>query len=137
VSADDDRDLTGAFRALGGQAWQDAPTFQELTSREALNQLRRERRGRRVALLIVLVAISGVLTARGVAGRGMDYERFTALTGLDLGEVTWEAPSDFLLNYPGRNLLRTVPLTEIALPSIAPDEARAPNSNDTTRRSRS
>jgi hypothetical protein len=133
----DDRDLRDAFRALGSNVPTAGPSFDKLTSREALHVARwRHRRGR-AALLTVAVAVPAFLALQVRSDRALDYDRFTALTGLDLNEVTWEAPSDFLLDVPGRDLLRTVPLIEIQAPSLTPDSVRSPDSNVTRRRPRS
>lgn len=141
MTADDDRDLRDAFEALGSRVRATEPSFDELTSGDSLNAARwRQRRRRRTAgaaLLAVVVVIPGFLALRARTERSLDYERFTALTGLDLNEVTWEAPSDFLLDFPGRDLLSRVPIIEIRTPVIADDSVRPPVSNDTQRRSRS
>jgi len=137
MTASEDRDLKDAFEALGSQVRTTEPSFQQLTSREALNAARWRQRRRRAALLAVAVVIPAFLALRARTDRALDYERFTALTGIDLNEVTWQAPSDFLLDFPGRDLLRRVPLIEIEAPAFAPDSARQPDSNDTQRRSRS
>jgi hypothetical protein len=132
----DDRDLKDAFKALGSRIGTTAPSFGELASREAMLAARWRQRRRRVTVVIAAIAIpSAVVLAR--ADRELDYQRFTALTGIDLGEVSWEAPSDFLLDVPGRDLLRGVPLLEIRAPVLVPDSTRTLNSNDTNRRSRS
>ena len=137
MNAQDDRDLKEAFHALGSRVQVAGPSFHQMASREALNAARsRQRRGRAV-LLAVVIAIPALFTLRARTDRGLDYERFTALTGIDLNEVTWEAPSDFLLDVPGRDLLRRVPVIEIQAPALARDSVRPPDSNDTTRRSRS
>ena len=136
MSTGDDRDLKDAFDALGRRARFSAPSFDQMTSREALTATRWRQRGRRVALLAVVVVIPSLFALRARDDRGLDYERFTALTGIDLNEVTWEAPSDFLLDFPGRDLLRRVPIIEIQVPTVAPDSARKP-ATDTQRRSRS
>lgn len=136
-NADDDRDLKDAFEALGRNVRATEPSFHEVTSREALNMTRWRRRRHRAALLAVVVAIPAFLAVRARTDRALDYERFTALTGIDLSEVTWEAPSDFLLDVPGRDLLRRVPLIEVHAPALTPDNVRPPVSNDTQRRSRS
>ena len=137
MTADDDRDLKVAFDALGRQVRFAAPAFDQMTSREALNAARWRQRGRRAALLAIVAVIPAFLVFRARADRDLDYERFTALTGIDLNEVTWEAPSDFLLDFPGRDLLRRVPIIEVHTPAFAPDSVRPPVSNDTQRRSRS
>lgn len=130
----DDRDLKEAFRALGSSAQAVESSFHEMTSREALAAARWRLRRRRAALLAAAAAVPAFLLFRGQSDRALDYERFSALTGLDLNEVTWEAPSDFLLDVPGRDLLRTVPFIEIQAPSLAPDSARSSDSNVTRRR---
>ena len=33
--------------------------------------------------------------------------------GLDMNAIAWSGPTDFLLDTPGRNLLRTVPLPDV------------------------
>jgi hypothetical protein len=137
MNAHDDRDLKDAFEALGSNVPATEPSFQQLTSREALNAARWRQRHRRIALLLVVAAIPAFLVVSARTDRALDYERFTALTGIDLNEVTWEAPSDFLLDVPGRDLLRRVPLIEVHAPDFAPDSVRPPVSNDTQRRSRS
>lgn len=139
MTAAADRDLKDAFAALGSRVRLAEPSFDQLTSREALKAARWRQRRRRGALLAVAVVIPAFLVLRARTDRGLDYERFTALTGIDLSEVTWEAPSDFLLDFPGRDLLRRVPVIEIQAPALAPDSVppRPPDSNDTQRRSRS
>lgn len=137
MSADDDRDLRDAFEALGSRVRATGPSFHQVTSREALDAARWRRRGRQAALLAVAAVIPAFLALRARPDRALDYERFTVLTGIDLNEVTWEAPSDFLLDFPGRDLLRRVPMIEIRAPAIVPDSVRPPDSNDTKRRSRS
>ena len=140
MNTDDDRDLRDAFEALGSRVRPTEPSFHQMTSREALEGARWQRRRRRTAgavLLSVAVTIPAFLAVRARTDRAPDYERFTALTGIDLKEVTWEAPSDFLLDFPGRDLLRGVPIIEIRTPALAPDSIRPPDSNDTKRRSRS
>ena len=137
MNAHDDRELKDAFAALGALTRESVQSFHQLASREALNVVRWRQRRRRAARLVVTVTIPAFLVLRARTDGALDYERFTALTGLDLNEVTWEAPSDFLLNFPGRDLLRGVPLIEIRAPSLAPDSAGSTDSNDTKRRSRS
>ena len=137
MSTGDNRDLKDAFDALGRQVRFAAPAFDQMTSREALNAARWRQRGRRAALLAVVAVIPAFFALRARDDRGLDYERFTALTGIDLNEVTWEAPSDFLLDVPGRDLLRRVPIIEVHAPAFAPDSVRPSVSNDTQRKSRS
>ena len=136
MNTDDDRDLKDAFAALG-RTGANGPSFHQLTSGEALNAARWRQRRRRAALLAVVAVIPAFFVFRARTDRAFDYGRFTALTGIDLNEVTWEAPSDFLLDVPGRDLLRRVPIIEIHAPVFAPDSVRPPVSTDTQRRSRS
>ena len=140
MNRDDDRDLRDAFEALGSSVRAIEPSFHQMISREALGEARWRRRRRRAAgaaLLAVVVVIPAFLALRARTDRALDYERFTALTGIDLKEVTWEAPSDFLLDFPGRDLLTRIPIIEIRTPALAPDNVRPPVPNDTQRKSRS
>ena len=139
MTATEDHDLKDAFSALGSSVRATEPSFHELTSREALNSARWRQRRHRAALLAAAIVIPAFFVFRARTDRALDYERFTALTGIDLNEVTWKAPSDFLLDVPGRDLLRRVPIIEIQAPVLAPDSAqpRPPDSNATQRRSRS
>lgn len=110
---DDDRDLRQAFKALGVEA--SLPPFAQLTSPVSLDAARWRRRRHQAAFVLVVLAIPALLL-RGRTDQTIDYDHFTALTGLDLSEVSWEAPSDFLLETPGRDLLRAVPLIDTRLP---------------------
>ena len=140
MRTDDDRDLRNAFEALGSRVRATEPSFDQLTARDALNAVRWRQRRRRVAgaaLLALVIVIPAFLAVRARTDRALDYERFTALTGIHLKEVTWEAPSDFLLDFPGRDLLTRIPIIEIRTPALAPDNVRPPVPNDTQRKSRS
>lgn len=137
MSANEDRDLKDAFEALGSSGRMTEPSFDQMTSRETLNAARWRQRRHRAVLLVIAVAVPAFLALRARSDDALDYKRFTALTGLDLSEVTWEAPSDFLLDVPGRDLLRRVPLIEIHAPAFTLDSVRPSVSNDTQRRSRS
>jgi len=143
MNTDDDRDLKDAFEALGSRVRPTEPSFHQMTTREGLDEARWRRRRRQAvgaagaALLAVAVVIPAFLAVSARTNHALDYERFTTLTGIDLKEVTWEAPSDFLLDVPGRDLLRGVPVIEIRTPALAPDSIRPPDSNNTKRRSRS
>ena len=132
-----DRDLREAFDALDREVRVNAGSFANLASAQALNAARRRRRFRQSALLVVAILIPATLALRARSASSFDFERFTTLTGIDPGQVTWQAPSDFLLDVPGRDLLRRVPVLEIHLPALAPDSARPPDSNATKRRSNS
>jgi hypothetical protein len=137
MNSHNDPDLWQAFQALGAQGRARVPSFQQLTSHEALTGARWRRRRRLAALGLVAVAIPAALTLRTRPDQALDYERFTALTGLDLGEVTWEAPSDFLLDFPGRDVLGALPVMETQAPALVPDNAGSSDSSNIKRRSRS
>lgn len=133
-----DRDLRNAFDALNREVRGAAGSFADLASASALNAARRRWRIRRSVVLVAAIIIPASLVLRGRSASSFDFERFSALTGIDPGQVTWRAPSDFLLDTPGRELLRRVPLIEIRAPSLAPDTtSRPPDSIDTKRRSHS
>jgi hypothetical protein len=137
MSANEDRDLKDAFEALGRSVRSTEPSFDQMTSHETLNAARWRQQRHRAVLLVIGVAVPAFLALRAHSDDALDYKRFTALTGLDLSEVTWEAPSDYLLDVPGRDLLRRVPLIEVHAPVFTPDSVRPPVSNDTQWRSRS
>ena len=130
----DDRDLHQAFDALRG-ARDEMPSVAELTSPLVRNQWRRRRLAARAAIVSAVIAIPALWLAKSREPAMPDFERFTALTGLDPGEVTWTAPSDVLLDVPGNDLLRAVPVIEIQFPVISPDTSQSPDSNDNKRRS--
>jgi hypothetical protein len=129
-----DDDVKRAFETLGSQVTAGAPSFAALASDEALRSARRRHRRRRG--LVATMGIAALVLATRDRGAGdFDYDRFTALTGIDLGEVTWTAPSDYLLDVPGSDLLGSVPVIEVAVPVTGPDTMPAPIRNDTQRRS--
>lgn len=135
MSESHDDHLRHAFDALRRETQASAPSFASLTSAAAMTTARRRRRRRRGALLVAAILIPTFIVLRAGPARGPDFERFTALTGLDPGEVTWRAPSDFLLDVPGRELLRTIPLVDVLAPLVPGDSARPADSNVTPRRS--
>jgi hypothetical protein len=130
----DDRDLRQVFDALKG-AVAGMPSMADLTSSSALSQWRRRRVANRAAVIATAIAISLLWQVKSREPAMPDFERFSALTGLDPGEVTWRAPSDVLLDVPGNDLLRALPVIEIPLSVISPDTAQIPDSNDSKRRS--
>ena len=125
----DDRDLVAAFESLKTDP-RSLPSVAQLTSSAARTHHRRRRMVRSVALVAVVV-LPALMVYRSRAASPIDYERFTALTGIDLGDVTWKAPSDFLLDTPGDELLRTVPVIDIRIPIIPRDSVRPPDTNST------
>jgi hypothetical protein len=128
-----DDDLRGAFAALRREP-SPAPAFGQLSSDATLGALRRRRRRVRGAVLAVSMIVPVLFALRWRQDRGPDFARFSELTGLDPGAATWTAPSDFLLEIPGRDLLRSIPLTDIVAPATADSTARPADSN-TIRRS--
>ena len=134
MSEFNDAKLREAFDALSHVAPAGAPSFASLTSPRAIQNWKRTRRRRSVALIVIALLLPTALIVRASRARGPDFERFTALTGLDPGQVTWRAPSDFLLDIPGRDLLRTIPWTGVLSPTLPSDSPRA-DSSVTPRRS--
>lgn len=129
-----DDDLRPVFDALKRENGSSVPSFASMTSTAAMHTWQRRRRRRRGAILVSAVIIPVALISIERRERAPDFERFTALTGLNLGHVTWTAPSDFLLDVPGRDLLRRVPLIEVRVPALTSDSSRASDSNTTKRR---
>lgn len=127
-----DDDLRAAFAELRHDRF--APSFAELTATDALDAVRRRHRRRRGVLLGTAAIMVVVVAVRARSDGEPDFARFTALTGIDLGQVTWTAPTDFLLETPGRRLLRSVPPIEVHVPLPSPDSIRSTDSNTTPRR---
>jgi len=63
--------------------------------------------------IIGAAATVAVLLLSGVFSTGQ-----TPKSVIDLGAVAWSAPSDFLLETPGRDFLRTIPV--ISAEELAP-----------------
>ena len=130
-----DDDLHRAFSALDRTMQASAPSFAELTNAAALKAARRGYRGRRTLLLLAAVIVPAFLVVHARSAQGFDFERFSALTGLDPGAVSWQAPSDFLLAIPGSDLLRTIPTIDVTVPAIPADRVRPRENRSSSRRS--
>ena len=135
MSEEHDDDLRRAFSALDRTMQATAPSFADLTTVAALNSARRRYRRRHASLLIAAVVVPLFFAARDRSAQGFDFERFSALTGLDPGAVSWQAPSDFLLSVPGSELLRTIPTIDVNVPAIRADSARPQENHSSSRRS--
>ena len=112
------------------------PAFARLTAPDSFSTLRRRQRRRRVVIASVASAVVLVTAYRARSPAHPDYDGFAATTGLDLGAVYWRAPSDFLLDTPGRNLLRALPILtpDIDAPASPSGKVRPTDTNSTTRR---
>jgi len=78
------------------------------------------------------VTAAAVLAVAGVAGYAWRASRAEAPYPIDLGAVTWNSPTDFLLDTPGASLLRELPRI-----GAAGEVAPAPGlTDDTLRRNR-
>jgi hypothetical protein len=105
-----DHDLRDRFAALRREDANHATPFETMLARA---RARRTGPPRRVVL--GLVAIAAVLAAVGLAILLPRRHRDGA--PIDLATVHWQAPTDFLLELPGAELLRTVPeLGRMSLP---------------------
>ena len=130
-----DDEMRAAFNALDAEVQTSAPSFAEIASASALNDARRRHRARRGSLLIVAILIPAYIALRARSTPAFDFERFSALTGIDPGEVSWKAPSDFLLSVPGYDLLRTIPTIDVRVPAARADSIRPQENRSTVRRS--
>lgn len=129
-----ERELRDAFGALHRDVQASAPQFADLASAPALASARRRRRvGQAAVVMSILILVLVALPLR--SSPGFDFERFTTLTGIDPGSVTWQAPSDFLLDVPGHDLLQAVPTVDVHIPSVPIDSVRPPDTNVSPRRS--
>jgi hypothetical protein len=130
-----DDELRDAFGVLHRSMQESAPTFAAVASPAGLQGARLRYRTRRASLLVAVVVIPAVVIARARATATFDFERFSTLTGLDPGAVSWTAPSDFLLSLPSAELLQGVPTIDVRVPVGGDVKRSAPASTSTSRRS--
>ena len=130
-----DDELRDAFGALHRSSQESAPAFEALASPAGLLAARRRYRTQRALLVVAVVVIPSAVIARTRTTVNFDFERFSTLTGLDPGAVTWKAPSDFLLSIPGSDLLEAVPSIDVPVPAVRDDSPRARGAKPTLRRS--
>lgn len=97
--SDDDRELRKLFAQLKGEDRGHTPSFRAPVMRVAS----RWRLPARVALAAAIVVIAVVLA------RPDQPPRTTMRPAVHLGTTAWRSPTDFLLNTPGSELLRSVP----------------------------
>jgi hypothetical protein len=98
----DDHDVKQAFETLRREAMAGTPPFRATVA--AAHARRTARPGRRAlglaAAVIAVVAVVLISTRRERGGVRLE---------IDLATVRWHAPTDFLLNLPGNELLRSIP----------------------------
>lgn len=99
---DSDRDLREQFAALRHTTGMGAPSFRSTLAEAA--RRRRPRTWLRYPIAVTVGAASIAVVALLVAHSGARRE-----TLVDLTVVRWNAPTDFLLQTPGGELLRTMP----------------------------
>ncbi len=109
-----DEDLKAAFAALRTQ--QPVFSFEGAGGDRAIAAARRRLVIRRRGRLAVVVAVLAAIASRYRPGTEIDFKRFSALTGIDPAAATWTAPSDFLLDVPGREFLESVPSIGVRVP---------------------
>ena len=105
-----DDDLRARFIALRAHDDATAPAFDHVADPGVLaRRRRRARTQRRMAELSVpaIVVLATVAVRAWLATP--EPEPGDGVLGVDLGSVYWHAPSDFLLDTPGLELLRDVP----------------------------
>lgn len=130
-----DDQLRAAFNALDREVQTSAPAFAKLASASRLNDARRRHRARRLAFMIAVILVPAFIAVRARSAPAFDFERFSRLTGIDPGEVSWKAPSDFLLSISGYDLLQTVPTIDVRVPAVRADTVRPREDRSTARRS--
>jgi hypothetical protein len=97
--SDDDRELRKLFARLKDEDRGRTPSFRA----PAMTGAPRRRPMARVVLAAAIVGIAVVLA------RPDQTPRITVRPAVDLGTTAWRSPTDFLLNTPGSELLRSVP----------------------------
>ena len=97
----DDHHVKQAFEALRREDVAGTPPFPAtIAAARARRTARPRRRALGLAAAIVVVALVFISIRR---------ERDGVRLAIDLATVRWRAPTDFLLNLPGDELLRSVP----------------------------
>ena len=121
---DDDRELREVFQQLKEADRARTPSFRA----PAMGAAPRRRPMVRVALAAAIVGITVVLA------RPDQTPRTAAHQFVDLGAAAWRSPTDFLLNTPGSELLRSMPAVgwPDELPSPSP-RGSAPAAESTRR----
>ena len=100
---DADADLRAAFAALRSEEGVNAPSFEEVLGAATRGAVRRRRPWLVPALTGTIAAAALVVAVMAV--RHPPDPRIPAGPGIE----AWTAPTDFLLETPGRDLLETVP----------------------------
>jgi ferric-dicitrate binding protein FerR (iron transport regulator) len=103
MSERDDHHLKRAFEALRRDAASGTPPFGATVAAARARQTAAPRRralGLAAVVVVAVVAVLAVATWRTRNGSRLE---------IDLATVRWHAPTDFLLNLPGDELLRSVP----------------------------
>lgn len=97
--SDDDRELRKLFAQLKDEDRGHTPSFRAPVMKVASRWILPAR----VALAAAIVVIAVVLA------RPDQTPRTAMRPAVDLGTTAWRSPTDFLLNTPGSELLRSVP----------------------------
>ena len=137
---DSDAQLRDKFSRLRLSDESGGPDFAALVSPDALTQARRRQRGRKLGTAATLAGLSGlvlfILGSPDTDNRAP--ARSAATIRIDLGAVYWRAPSDFLLDTPGRDLLRGLPtFTTSPVGTVGPPTARPRPESTSAARGRS
>jgi hypothetical protein len=113
-SPDDEQELRERFARLRTDDQASVRSFEAMVASAALRAPKRKaRRGPSprlaTAMLIVLAtAVVIIVVQMHLAAKRQDLWSVR----LDPDSVSWEGPTDFLLDTPGRGLLRTIPVLE-------------------------
>lgn len=116
----DDRHLRELFRAGLREDSAGAPAFRELRRRShpRSDTVSRVRLPRPIlAALVVVLAVTVAYLRRG-------GPQPPPATQPLLSDVSWKGPTDFLLETPGRELLRSTPRIGAPLPEVSPLEPK-------------
>ena len=96
---DDDRDLRDMFARLRREDHAHVPPFRLPASRPVSPW----------ALPVKVAAAAAVILVAVVLAVPHSGSRRPPVQLVDLGDAAWHSPTDFLLNTPGHELLRTIP----------------------------
>jgi len=99
----DDRDLRDRFHRLHEEIDASTPPF----------AVRPPHTIKRLPILWTLASVGAAAVLVVVLWSAVIQNGRTTVSGIDLNVVAWTAPSDYLLETPGRELLRTIPVFDV------------------------
>ena len=119
-NSDDDRELQQRFARLRSEDQANMPSFDAMLASETLRTPKRRRAvSLRLASAMLVMLVAVVVTVVIQSRLALQRRELWSLR-LDPDSVRWEGPTHFLLDTPGRSMLRTMPMLKRQLTPAAP-----------------